>query len=178
MACSNTELKSLYFELPLNSDFQAEYQAPDWWFTEIDGSNFIRIIISPEEYTKLRKRDNMKYTRAYAQTFGMVRLQETGFSLNLKEDNLKLHFILEDIITSSVFANTKYLRTIRCIDYVRPERQDYKTAIANNLEPYTIRTGILRLDRASGSAGTGENNSLLGTGGINLDFIESKLRLV
>ena len=164
------DLQPIYIEC--SSGLQSAYDAPSNWFTLISGINFLKILLTPEEYVPFRKGEAPQIIRSFSRATYPLKLREVGFVVTMQEDNIKLRYLLEEI-ADVIAGNSQEVKPTLVLDYLKPERQDYKIAIANNTEPYTARTGFIEVDPGAGTSGKGGDRYSIN--GIRFTFTQISL---
>lgn len=147
-----TNIQPLYIECPAH--LQSAYNAPSQWFEAIAQVSFLKILVQPEEYVTTREGDAPRLIRSFARPQYPVKKRELVIVITLADDNFKLRQILEEIPASTIQPNMTEALPIRMIDYVKPDRVGFKTAIAANTNPCTTRIGFLEVDPGGGTSGT------------------------
>ncbi len=170
-----TNIQSLYIQCPLSKNLQTTFAAPAEWFEVINSSTYLLLKITPDEYIALREGEPPRYIRSFSTPRYPVKYREIGFTVSMPEDNLKLRYILEEIVSSSVDSSRMAHNAIQVIDYIRPDRSSYSYAIANQTNPYSIRQGMIEIEPGGGSCG--EKSDRFSSGGLRFTFKQLNLVL-
>lgn len=156
----------------LNQDPVLDVSATYWEETTL----YLKIILQPNEWVRQRQGEPSQYRRGYRSVTRDIKPQNIGFTCTISEDYLLLRYLLEEIIALSDSSALETHVPVTLIDFMRPEREDFKAARQNNTEPYTIRYGSITMEDETSSSGY--LTELYGEGGFRFTFIEKDLRLV
>lgn len=152
------------------------FKAPDPWFKTLEGKNFLIYRPNPGEYTRIREGDSTKFERTVSRKRVNVRLRDAGFSLDIKVDDIRFRYLLEELAESCMSSAYDRFTPITVLDYVDPGRVAFKAAVGNNSNPYQKRFGLIEIEASSGFNGRG--SQLYGVDGFRLIFRDDKGVLV
>lgn len=112
------------------------------------------------------------YNRSLSRRAFFVRSYLREVECNIIDERAPLYYLMDDISKATLAPTLRTKTELLMIDAVMPEATDYRIAIANNANPYTLRLGVLKLVTPNGgSAGRGIKRAI--SGGFNFKFEEA-----
>ncbi|HEY9657687.1 MAG TPA: hypothetical protein V6C65_04420 [Allocoleopsis sp.] len=166
--------RPLYFSCP--ASVQTDLATPELWFTQVNSRNYLRLYVQPQDWTRVKQGTQSSFQKNFKSKTLKLGLQDYVFTLEVRSDDFRLRYVFEEIAEICFSSNYQRFTPVTVIDYVRPEREQFKAAIANNSEAHTVRTGMIKIEDSSGANGSGAN--LYGVDGFRVVFEQLKSGLV
>ncbi len=145
----------------------------DGWF-ELLGQDYCYVYRpNPGEYAPIREGDPPSFRRTSGKGLVNIRLRDVGFSLEMKVDDARVRYMLEQIAFDCLNSDLTVFVPVTVYDFVDPGRVAYQSAVQAQLvtgqaDPFRTRYGILDVEAASGLNGRG--TQLYGVDGFRVVF--------
>lgn len=126
------------------AELQAAYNAPDSDFEEINSINYLKLLTDRSHYKPTKNYNNgaPRYIRTFSSTIAQIKAYTLEIEIAVTDERSHIYYILDDI-RKLASANLQSQTPIKLLDFVLPESNDLKSAIASNTPPFTLRQGML-----------------------------------
>lgn len=155
---------------------RTDYNAPENWFTTLNDNYWLRVFVQPQDWTMVREGQRTQLRRTFTRKAVQIGTIDYTFTLQMNSDDFRYRYIFEELAELCYQSNYTRFTPITILDYVRPSKDDYKDAIANDENPHTRRTGLIEIEDSSGANGVGTD--LYGVDGFRVVFRQVATGLV